>query len=242
MKKTAIYLSVLLFIALCFAQCNMKKKSLKVAIEPSLKIVNNQGTDDFSLVLNDMDISEDSENTIYRHKYLIVNPREDKIDIDSTDWVNVNRSFYETHEEDLGMEILYRIKGKLDNKAKPFGFDWAVGNEEYGEWVKDKKTGNSTWQYRPGSFFLAYMIFSRPHYYSDYSRYSRGYRGNMAYRGANNQYGTKSTYQKANRKSFYKRSASNKVMSTRKSRLKSKSTSRYKGASSTRRRSGGFGK
>ncbi len=232
--------------------CEAAKTPLAVSPEPAQTIINDQGADNFALVLNDMDITEDEKNIIYRHKYIILKPKEDRLDVDSTDWTNVSEAFFTTHENDLGMELASYNEGTFSSTAKPVGFDWAIGNEKYGEWVVDSTSTTGTdpnqqqerrWRYRPGSFLLTYWMFSRRSTgFGTYSNYANNYRGKTPFYGSGaNSYGTNSPYQKANRSQFYSRKTSNASWSTHNTR-KSKSSSRFGGSSKTRGRSGGFGK
>ena len=245
-----------LVLAVILVGCGSNKEPFAVQMEPILSIIAKQDTTNFAIVLHDMDISEDDAHIYYKHKYLTVNPSDDQIKMDSTDWVNVSKGFFEKHEKDLGMELVSRFDGPISTVVKPFGFDWAIGNEKYGEWVVDSTSTKTTtdsngqqqrerrWSYYPGSSFLFYYwMFSRPIYYGSYRGYD-AYRGRSAYYGSGSRsYGTSSPYQKKNRSSFYSRKAKSSSWSKRSSgSRRSGSSSRYKGGSSTRGRSGGFGK
>lgn len=244
-RKLLFLFGGLLVLSSIIIGCETTKQPLEVSPEPAQTIIDEQGLNDFSLVLNDMDVTEDDQNIIYRHKYTILNPKEDRLDVDSTDWVNVSEKFFLAHENDLGMELASFHGGNFSNTAKPVGFDWAVGNEAHGEWVTDTtSTGQTerTWRYRPGSFFLTYWLFMRPTYFGSYSNYASNYRGRAPFYGSGaNTYGTNSAYQRANRSQFYTRKSSSASWSSHNTR-KSKSSSRYSGGSNSRGRSGGFGK
>lgn len=243
-----------IFILSAFFMGCSDKEPFAVPVEPILSIIAKQDTSNFAIVLNDMDITEDDTHIYYKHKYLTVNPSDEQIKMDSTDWVNVSKGFFEKHEKDLGMELVSRFDGPISTVVKPFGFDWAIGNEKYGEWVVDSTTVKTTttgqrqyerrWHYHPGSSFLFYYwMFSRPVYYGSYRTYGTSYRGRSAYYGSGNRsYGTSSPYQKKHRSSFYSRKAKSSSWSRRSRARRSGSSSRFRGGSSTRGRSGGFGK
>lgn len=241
--RSTVYLLSFLIIVFVIQSCGNTKTALPVHVEPAQTLVSDQGVEDFSLVLHDMDVTEDDEHIIYKHKYMVLNPTETELKIDSTEWLNVSETFFQAHENDLGMEIVSRHGGVVSTVAKPVGFDWAVGNEKHGEWVEDPNATDKSerrWRYRPGSFFMAYWLFSRPTSMGAYNRYSANRSSNKPFYGSGaNKYGTSSSYQKANRSSFYKRKAGSKSWSSFK---KTKSSSRFKGGSSTRGRSGGVGK
>jgi hypothetical protein len=246
-NRTFLQLAFLIISSAILISCGQTKPPLAVNPEPALAIVEEQGTNEFSLVLDDMDVVEDENNIVYRHKYLVLNPKEDRIETDSTGWVNVNESFFNKHENDLGMELISYHDGVLTDTPKPVGFDWAIGNEEHGEWVVDSTSNNGTqnerqWRYRPGSFFLTYWLLSRTTRYGTYSNYATNYRGRSAFYGSGaDTYGTNSSYQRANRAKFYTRKSSNATWQKQTQR-KARSSSRYSGSSKTRGRSGGVGK
>jgi hypothetical protein len=247
--KALLLFGGMFFLSFILVSCGQTKPALAVETEPAQTIIDEQGTNDFSLVLNDMDVTEDETNTIYRHKYIVLNPKEDRLDVDSTGWENVSEAFFQQHENDLGMELISYHNGSFSNHPKPVGFDWAIGNENHGEWVVDSTNVNNTgqqqertWRYRPGSFFLTYWLLSRTTRYGTYGNYASNYRGRSGFYGSGaNTYGTNSTYQRANRSQFYSRKTSSSSWSSYNTR-KSKSSSRYGGGSSSRGRSGGFGK
>jgi len=238
-----------LFFSLILFGCNSGKKPYEVATEPAQSIINEMGIDDYSIVLNDMDITEDDDFIYYKHKYVIIKPKDDQLDVDSTEWQNVSEEFFMNNENNLGMEIVSKHGHKFSTVPKPVGFDWAVGNEKYGEWEVDSTSTNTTnperrWRYRNGSnFFLMYWMFSRRTPYSVYNNYATTARGKTPFYGSgNNTYGTKSNYNRAKRSSFYSRKSSSNSWGKTYSKRKASSSSRYRGGSSTRGRSGGHGK
>ena len=238
-------------LALLLVGCGKTEKPAYVPpSEPILKLAEENAGHDFSIVLNDMDVTEDENNIIYRHKYVTLQPTEDSLVVDSTDWVKVGAKLFQENEKNLGMELISYHNGELSTTPKPVGFDWAVGNEKYGEWVVDSTltTANGepekTWRYHrsPARMMFYYWMFSRRTPMSSYNRYSRSYRGKAPFYGSGaTTYGTNSAYQKKARSSFYSRRASSKSWKSHTKRI-SRRSSRYRGGSSSRRRSGGFGK
>ena len=149
------------------------------------------------------------------------------------------------------MEIVSNHNNKLSRIAKPVGFDWAIGNEKYGQWEEEDSTNTSTstgrryWRSNHSSGLFWYWMLRRRSYQRDYAGYRAYNTAGKTYYGSNidgsTKYGTNSAYQKTKRSSFFTRrstSSTYKSYSTR----KSASSSRYSGASSTRSKSGGFGK
>jgi len=247
MKTRSIFFIASIF--LIMQSCGSGKKPYPVASEPAQVLVNELSTEEYSIVLNDMDITEDDDNIYYKHKYVILKPKEDKIEVDSTEWLNVGEEFFMSNEKNLGMEIASRHDGRFSGIPKPVGFDWAVGNEKYGEWKIDTTSTEKTvqvkkWHYHNGSrFFLMYWMFSRRTPFSTYNDYASTARNRKAYYGyGNNTYGTNSSYNKVKRAGFYSRKAKNTSWNkTYKTRSSSRS-SRYSGSSGARGRSGGHGK
>ena len=237
-----------LFIASCG---DTERAAVSVPLEYSEQLIDElQGTD-FSIVLNDMNVAEEDGKDLFQHKYHILKVIKDSLVVDSLDWKTVNRGFFTKHENNLGMEIVSNHNNKLSRVAKPVGFDWAVGNEKHGQWeVEDStKTNSGTtrryWRSHRSSGIFWYWMLSRRSYQRDYAGHraystaGRTYYGNNA--NGTTTYGTNSAYQKTKRSSFFTRRSTSstwKSFSTR----KSASSSRYNGASTTRSKSGGFGK
>jgi len=240
---------VLLFVI----SCSEKPQAFRVATEPTEEIINNLGGEDFSIVLNDMDIKNEKikgkEYTVYKHKYHILTMKNDSLIVDSLDWKPVNEKFFLKYEKDLGMEIINLHNGTLSKVAQPVGHKWAIGNPKHGEWVADStKTTNSSqnryWRPHTSGLFWYWMLTRRTSYsnYNNTRSYlskGRTYYGNTG--TGHSKYGTNSSYQKTKRSSFFTRTKTNKSWNNYRKKT-SKSSSRYSGSSKTRSRSGGFGK
>lgn len=187
------------------------------------------------------------------------------IKIESTDWNEVSPIVFEDHQNDLGMTILSKENGVLDKNTAPAGANGYVGNERYGHW-QTHSNGSSFWSFY-GRYRLMSDLFYGPRYgyggyygygRNDWNNYRRNYRGSKDYYGQNKQYGTNSknnTNTSWNKKpSSFKSKVNSKVArsssnlksrgySSRKSYSKtSRSSNRFSSSSSTRGRSGGFGK
>ncbi|WP_438961088.1 hypothetical protein [Nonlabens sp.] len=248
-KTVAIILLTLTIVA-----CNETDQSITVDREPTDKLIAQLGNKDYSIVLNDMDIRDQSGVKRFQHKYNVLKVENDTLLVDSLDWKTVNRAYFEKHENDLGMEIVSHHNGKLSREAQPVGFGWAIGNEKYGSWEEATKDSTSTtsstrtrrWRSNGTGFLFWYWMMRRPAYQNNYNGYrsaaSRGasYYGNMS--NGSTQYGTRSNYQKSKRPSFFTRKRSSSTWNSFKSNKAKRSSSRYKSASSTRSRSGGIGK
>ncbi|WP_010520335.1 hypothetical protein [Aquimarina agarivorans] len=187
------------------------------------------------------------------------------IKIETTDWLEVSPIVFEDYQNDLGMTILSKENGVLDKNSAPAGANGYVGNPQYGQW-QTHSNGSSFWIFY-GRYRLMSDLFFGPRYgyggyygypRSDWNDYRRNYRGRTDYYGKNNQYGTRSktnTNTSWNKKpSDFKSKVRSKVAqssSSLKSRgyTSSKSYSkttrnanRFSSSSSSRGRSGGFGK
>lgn len=247
------YLITILIILFMVISCSKTAPVYRVSTEPTDEIISNLGGDDFSIVLNDMDITKElikgDNYTVYKHKYHILKLKNDSLIVDSLDWKSVNEKFFKKYEKDLGMEIINLHDGTLSKVAQPVGHGWAVGNPKHGKWVADStKTTNSNqqrhWRPHTSGIFWFWML-SRRTSYGNYNN-TRSYRSSgKTYYGntgtGHSKYGTNSKYQKTKRSSFFTRTRKNKTWNNYRKKT-SKSSSRYSGSSKTRSRSGGFGK
>ncbi len=232
---------------------------VKVATEPSEELMRDTDGVDFSIVLNDMNVTTEGDKKLYQHKYHVLKVMRDTLVVDSLDWKTVNRPFFEKHEQDLGMEIISYHGGELSRVAQPVGFGWAVGNPKYGSWEEENETdstatANTTsntgrqrvWRSNGSSFLFWYWMMRRPAYQTNYTGYRTSRSMNKPYYGGtsstNTTYGTNSNYQKGKRPSFFNRKSSSKSWKSHTSQKTSRSSSRYNNGSSTRSRSGGIGK
>ncbi|MCH2225517.1 MAG: hypothetical protein MK066_12170 [Crocinitomicaceae bacterium] len=85
----------------------------------------------YTVTLTDMDI----QGNQYQHKYKIFENAGGKVNIRTTDLINVSDDFFHLHENDLGMEVRSRNKdGKINNLITPPGFTNFIGNPEMGTW------------------------------------------------------------------------------------------------------------
>ncbi|MGG6229535.1 hypothetical protein [Tenacibaculum sp. SDUM215027] len=235
--------------------CSKSYKQAKtVLIEPTEAIIKKNKDKDFSVVLDDMKIEEEPDYMVYQQKYNILTLVKDSLHTKKTPWQTVSKKYFKKHENDLGMEIVSSHNGRLSRVAQPVGFGWAIGDKKHGKWEgtsKDStKTNNSQRRWRThgtSPFFWYWLGTRRNTYRSDYNGYrtynnnGNPYYGNQSSRG-NYTYGTRSTYERTNRSSFFSRKAQNVKKWSSLNRRSSRSSSRYSNGSSTRSRSGGYGK
>ncbi|WP_452600949.1 hypothetical protein [Pontimicrobium sp. MEBiC06410] len=239
-----------------FSCGNTEKQSKQVAQEPSEIIRKSIPTNDFSLVLDDMSINEENNVLDHRHKYKVLELKGDSLHTTTKGWQSVNKTFFQKHQNDLGMEIISRHNGKTSFTAQPVGFGWAIGNEKHGEWEETSKDSTKTnssnshrrWRTHSTSPFFWYWLGTRRSVYrNDYNSYRTYNSSGQSYYGRNASnnsyaYGTRSDYQKKTRPSFFSRKTQNSSRWNNLNKKTSRSSSRYSSGSSTRSRSGGIGK
>lgn len=249
-------LFLLLALGLITSSCGDREiPSVTVSQEYSERLIQDLKDSEFSIVLNDMNVSKQGEKMLFQHKYHILKVEKDSLIVDSLDWKTVNKSFFEKHENDLGMEIVSNHNSELSRIAKPVGFGWAIGNEEEGEWEEENPADSTNtssphrrvWRSHSSSPLFWYWMLRRPAYQRDYVGYRVYNKAGKTYYGTNtttgtSTYGTNSAYQKEKRSSFFRRRSSNSSWKSYSTARKSASSSRYNGASTTRSRSGGIGK
>ncbi|CAM1350604.1 hypothetical protein [Tenacibaculum insulae] len=237
--------------------CSSNFKPAKtVSVEPSEEISRDYKFKDFSIVLDDMKIEEEPDFMVYQHKYKVLTMHNDSLQAKKLPWKTVNKKYFKEHENDLGMEIVSKHNGKLSKVAQPVGFGWAIGNENHGEWEAiqgDSTTTKSTeskrrWRTHSTSpFFWYWLATRRSTYRNDYNGYKTHANSGKSYYGSNTStgnynYGTRSNYEKTTRSSFFSRKTQNATKWNSLTNKTSRNSSRYSKGSSTRSRSGGYGK
>lgn len=217
----------------------------------------------FTIILHDMDYDEGSDKYFHQYQVLLEKANPDTLLETITDMKEVSATYFEEHQNDMGMELASKADGKLTKAVSPPGYSNYIGNEKYGHWRKDN-SGNSFWEFYGKYAFMSSMfrLAFAPAYYSVYSPWYTGYRGYgrpyYGTYGGRNYYGTNSTYSSKARsnsrwqkkpqtfkdrvRSRVKQSASRqRAAKSRTSSRRSRSSSRYS-RSSSRSRGGGFGK
>ena len=240
MKSVIFPLLTIIFLSSCGSNQGRFKKN------PLDEIIKELPTNEpFTIILQDMDAQGNFVQTYY-HKYRIIkgnNPNDLK-EL-TTDWHEVSEREFNSHINDMGMEIASRdSSGKLSKSVAPPGYSNYVGNEKYGSW-RTNSGGQSFWAFYGQYAFMSSMfnMMTYPVYRSFYSDWRGNYYGtNRTYygpsSGGRNYYGTNSRYNSSvNPNSSWSRNSSN-----FKNRVSSR-TSRSSGYSGgLRSRSGGYGK
>jgi len=202
----------------------------------------------FTVLLYDMNY----ENGDYLHKYQLLIPEYSGQDTsfrdEITPWYEVSPSYFQKHEQNLGMEMAVKEDGVVDKNVAPAGYNQYVGNEKYGRW--EQRSGGSFWEFY-GKYALLSSVFNMatmPARYSYYDTWNDSYRGRRPYYGPNDYYGTRRyTSTSAGRNTTWGRQPSSFKQRVRQqvrqssSRRTSRSSNRYS-RSRSRSRSGGFGK
>jgi hypothetical protein len=261
--KIFLFTALMLLITSCSEE---RKKYIKSPLD--IIITTYIDTQNYSVVLADMDYKEDSDTYFHKYKIILEKPntatesKEDDFEVKLTKWKKVSPITFEEHQKDLGMTVLSKKNGVLDKKATPAGYNNYVGNDKYGNW-KTQSNGTSFWAFYGQYHFMSSLFYGSSHRYyrSDYNYYRTNHYGRSNYYGRNNTFGTSNYKSKSwsSKPASFKenvRSKANRSSSALKSKGYSssrsysnstkttRSTNRYSSSKSgsSRSRSGGFGK
>lgn len=198
----------------------------------------------FTIILHDMD-AEGSFSTTYKHQYQIIKEDENgEVKDELTAWYTVGEREFNAHIDNMGMEIAARDStGTLSKEVAPPGYSNYVGNSRYGHW-QTNSSGGSFWAFY-GQYAFMSSLFRHSMYpvpYGYYNDWYGGYRGTgRPYYGPSGSryYGTGSGYSSSRNPSSSWNSKSQSFRDKVRSRT-SRSSSRT--GSTSRSRSGGFGK
>lgn len=212
--------------------------------------------DNFSIILFDMDYTEQTDT--YKHKYNVLIGKKDSVHVQNSEWVNVSSIFFNANMDNMGMEIASKKDGKVSKATAPAGYSNYVGNDKYGQWRE--RDGNRFWEFY-GKYALMSSMFRMSMYpvrYSYWNNYhSNYYASGRSYYGpttnGRNMYGTNSNYTQSNTNSAWNKKPANFKSSVRSkvsrsvtasknaAAQRSRNSSRYS-SSGTRSRGSGFGK
>lgn len=193
---------------------------------------------EYSIVLQDMKTEGNFVDEFY-HQYKLIaaqkvtGQEEVTFSENTTDWLRVDESVYQTYENALGMVVASKdADGKVSNVAQPPGYQY-VGNTQYGQW-RTNNDGSRFWEFYGKYALISSMfnMFSGPVYYRDYSGYRDYYRTGRPYYGTNNQWGTRGTYAKKTHPTFFQRKQQR--ASTSKNRFANKVRSRTSSSRTSR--------
>ena len=251
---------IFLFLGAVFFSCGSGQRYTKSPVDVMVRDIPSDHV--FSIILHDMDVRGNFVES-FHHQYKVIEETQPGQPVERmTDWVEVDKNFFNRHVNDMGMEIAARDStGKLSKTPAPPGYNNYVGNRRYGYW--NNHGGSSFWAFYGQYAFMSSMfnMMTYPVNRGYYDTYRRDYYGRRAYYGPTTSsgrrtYGTGSKYNSSrssgssrwsrNTSSFKQKVASRTQRSTSRygsgtSRYSGSSSSRY-GGSSYRSRGGGFGK
>lgn len=240
---SSLFIFYVLIIAGCGSGVDLSKKPVDMIIRDLSDEPN------FSIILYDMD-TEGTFFKTYLHQYqVITEDLNDSPDQGLTGWYEVNKDYFMANIDNMGMEIVSKKDGKVEKNVSPPGYGSYVGNQRYGQWVD--RGGSSFWQFYGQYAFMSSMfnMMRYPVQRSYWNDYESNYRGTgRTYYGPRSStgttmYGTRGAYNSGRTSSRWN---SNSLNSSLKQRVRSttsrssRSGSRY--STSSRSRSGGYGK
>ncbi len=242
-SKIAMLVLAISFLSACISGGGYTEEGLDTVIK------NYREEPNFTVLLYD----QNYEGSKYLHQYQVILPVGDTVESKVTGFYPVSDRFFNANVDHLGMELANKKDGVVNKTVAPAGYSQYVGNPKYGQW--SERNGSSFWEFYGKFAFMNSMfhMFASPARYGYWEDYRRNYapRG-RTYRGPNNTYGTqtymnsrtgKSTSWSQKPTSFRNdvRSRVQRSSTASKSRV-SRSSNRYSSSSSSRSRSGGFGK
>lgn len=177
-----------------FTSCGTSSPQAKYEyIEEGLdKIVKeNLNEQSYTVILADMNYEGEGEK--YLHKYQVIKAGEDSLLTETTtDWMEVSPVFFQSHENDLGMELASKTDGVLKKEVAPPGYSNYVGNEQYGEW-RTGSNGSSFWHFYGQYAFMSMMFRSMGPSRSSWNGYNTTGRnsGKPYYGKTGSEFGTK---------------------------------------------------
>lgn len=222
---------LILMVSIGVAKCSTHRE-----IENGVNVVirNHSADKNYSILLADMDFRDDK----YYHKYdVILMDPDSTFREEHTDWMEVSPPYFERCQNAMGMEVASCINGKVEHNIAPPGYSNHVGNSHYGRWH------GGYWLFYPRYGWLGSRYrtsYYRPDYNS-YNQYSSSYRAhNRDYYGESGKYGTSAYTTSESGKATTWAGRSSEFKNNVRTQVK-RSATRYT-RSSTRSRSGGFGK
>lgn len=244
-----IYIIPALLLLLSSCSCSSdgnQRKFIKNPVDILMRDLSSYNN--YSIILHDMDMN----GSKYQHQYKVVQmkTKESAPEEKLTKWYEVDRTFFNKHQQNMGMEIASKSPtGKISKVASPPGYSNYVGNEQYGRWKTDN-SGNSFWEFY-GKYAMMQSMFnmmSYPIYRSHYNDYHSNYYGRRAYYGPRSssgsyRYGTSGSYTTSTRPKSKWGSKTRSTSGFGKSSSSSSSSSRSSSSSfgSKTKSSSGFG-
>lgn len=203
----------------------------------------------YTIVLNDMDVRGNFSKSYYHDYEVISGTDPEKIDRETTGFLEVSEGFFNEHINNMGMEIASRDStGKLNKTVAPAGYTNYIGNPKYGQW-KSNGSGGSFWEFYGKYAFMSSMfnLIAFPARYNYYNTWRTGYYGyGRPYYGpstaGSSYYGTSSRYNTSRRPNSTWSSKQSTFSNRVQNRTSRSSGTRSSSSSSYRSRGGSFGK
>ena len=229
------HIALLLVLGVCLTACSSKFQ--KAPIDDIIRDMPEGEV--FSIILHDMD-AEGTFSYTYYHQYQLIVGNDENIESELTEWIEVSEEEFNKYVNDMGMEIAARDStGTLTKSVAPPGYNNYIGNRRYGSW--HSSGGQSFWVFYGQYAFMSSMF--RLATWPVNRGYYDGWRGSTGtyYGPGGTYYGTSSAYNQTRNTSSTWNSKPSSFRDQVRSRA-SRSTGRTGTSSSSRSRSGGFGK
>ena len=125
----------------------------------------------FSVLLDDMDVKQ---GNCYHRYGIVKESKAGKISASKTEWLLVDRNFFNKNEKNLGMQLASKDStGVVSRAIIPGGYDRYIGNQRYGSW--QETSGQRTWVFF-GQYMFLRSVFGLGYYPAHYGRYNSYYR------------------------------------------------------------------
>ncbi|MES1257083.1 MAG: hypothetical protein ABUS51_01585 [Acidobacteriota bacterium] len=165
----------------------------------NLKALSGQLYDSWDKILEDLDVSNQGRETIYREKLRTVRTHFVDVAAKTTEtssdeqWVDVSPLSYRAVEKNLGMAIAHKDAGLYDSEARtvaqPAGFAYIAtpeaGRNQYGYWSHNE--GGSFWTFFPQYLIMRELLWGRGGYQpvvvNEYHNYYNAQRSGQSYYG-----------------------------------------------------------
>ncbi len=188
----------------------------------------------YSIVLENMK----QEGTFFKnyfHQYQIATPEKTW----ATGWLEAPKDFYQRYAMYLGMAVAGKKEGEPLMAAAPPGYQY-VGDPRYGRWRSGR--GGEYWAFNRNTPLYDEIEIDNdfPHIYrSDYRKYRSSHSKGVPYFGGKGQFGTRGSYTKKAKPTFFQRqkakaSMKNASFSDKVSKSIGRSRSGYRGRSGSR--------
>lgn len=246
------FLAAFLLISACQpGKAPYQKKPIDDIVKKMTEVPN------FSIMLYDMNYDESSDKYLHQYRILKEDSFQDTLVAETTDWLQVSDTYFNSNIDNMGMALVTKTDGKLEKKVAPPGYNNYVGNEKYGNW-RQGSDGTSFWEFY-GKYAMLRSVLGygmSPIYRGGWNDYRRNYYpSGRTYYGNSSSGGTRfgtngsHTSNRSSRSTWnskpttFKQNVRSKVQrSSSRTNRRTRSSSRYRSNSSSRGRGFGGGK